>query len=349
MSQDSVMGIDVSSEFLDLHVLPQGRATRHTNDAEGIREVLQVAKDFDVGLIVMESTGGLERPLALECGIHQIPTAVMNPRQIRDFARSIGKLAKTDAIDAYSIARFAFTIRPDARPLPDPQAAHLKALLARRKQLIDMRAAESLRLKRALGPLHPSLRKHIQFLSQELNDLDREIDDLIKSNSLWKAKYDLLKDVPGIGSVCSFTLVGALPELGALNRKEIAALVGVAPLNRDSGVHRGRRIIWGGRANVRRALYMAAMSARKHNPPIKAFYEQLLAAGKPGKVALVACMRKLLTILNAMLRDNAPWNPLPKTSPPPRPQHSCWGGGGWHPLPGGNPGEFPPPQTRTFA
>ena len=308
------MGVDVSSGFLDLHVLPQDQAARHTNDAEGIGDVLQLAKDLNVTLIVMESTGGLERPLALECGIHQIPTAVMNPRQIRDFARSTGKLAKTDAIDAHVIARFAFALRP-ARPLPDPQAAHLKALLARRKQLIDMRASESLRIKRALEPLLPRLHKHIQFLSQELFDLDREIDDLINSNSLWKAKYHLLKDVPGIGSVSSFTLIGALPELGALNRRQIAALVGVAPLNRDSGVHRGRRTTWGGRANIRSALYMAAMSARKHNPPIKAFYEQLLAAGKPGKVALVACMRKLLTILNAMIRDLAPWNPLP--------QHSC--------------------------
>ena len=313
------MGVDVSSGFLDLHVLPQDQASRHTNDAEGIGEVLQLIKVFDVTLIVMESTGGLERPLALECGIHQIPTAVMNPRQIRDFARSTGKLAKTDAIDAHVIARFAFTLRPDARPLPDPQAAHLKAILARRKQLIDMKAAESLRVKRTLEPLLPNLHKHIQFLSQELFDLDTEIDVLINSNSLWKAKYNLLKDVPGIGSVSSFTLIGALPELGALNRRQIAALVGVAPLNRDSGVHRGRRTTWGGRANIRSALYMAAMSARKHNPPIKAFYEQLLSAGKPGKVALVACMRKLLTILNAMIRDNTPWNYLPKTPPPPLP------------------------------
>ena len=315
MSQDSVIGIDVSSQFLDLHVLPQDQAARHPNDAEGIRKVVQLAKDLNVTLIVMEATGGLERPLALECGLHKIPTAVMNPRQIRDFARSTGRLAKTDAIDAHSIARFAFTLRPDPRPLPDPQAAHLKALLARRRQLIDMKAAESLRLNRALDPLLPSLHKHIHFLSQELDDLDKEIDDLINSNSLWKGKLNLLMDVPGIGSVSSFTLVGALPELGSLNRKQIAALVGVAPLNRDSGTHRGRRSIWGGRANIRTALYMATMSARTHNPPIKAFYEQLLAAGKPGKVALVACMRKLLTFLNAMIRDNSPWNPLP--------QHSC--------------------------
>ena len=310
MSQDSVIGIDVSSQFLDLHVLPQGQAARHPNDAEGIREILQLAKDLNVTLIVMEATGGLERPLALQCGLHKIPTAVMNPRQIRDFARSTGRLAKTDAIDAHSIALFAFTLRPQPRPLPDPQAAHLKALLARRRQLIDMKAAESLRLNRALDPLLPSLHKHILFLSQELDDLDKEIDDLINSNSLWKAKLNLLMDVPGIGSVSSFTLVGSL------NRKQIAALVGVAPLNRDSGSHRGRRSIWGGRANIRTALYMATMSARTHNPPIKAFYEHLLAAGKPGKVALVACMRKLLTILNAMIRDNSPWNPLP--------QHSCY-------------------------
>ena len=241
------MGIDVSGKFLDLHVLPQNQAASLPNDPEGISEILQLAKDLNVTLIVMEATGGLERPLALECGLHKIPTAVMNPRRIRDFARSIGRLAKTDAIDAHSIARFAFTLRPDPRPLPDPQAAHLKALLARRKQLIDMRAAESLRLNRALDPLLPSLHKHIHFLSQELDDLDKEIDDLINSNSLWKGKLNLLMDVPGIGSVSSFTLVGALPELGSLNRKQIAALVGVAPLNRDSGTHRGRRSIWGGR------------------------------------------------------------------------------------------------------
>ena len=220
----------------------------------------------------------------------------------------------------HTIARFAFTLRPDARPLPDPQAAHLKALLARRKQLIDMRTAESLRLKRTLDPLLPSLHKHIQFLSQELDDLDREIDDLINSNILWKDKLLLLRNVPGVGPVSSFTLVGALPELGSLNRRQIAALVGVAPLNRDSGRHRGRRSIWGGRANIRSALYMATMSARVHNPPIKAFYEQLVAAGKPGKVALVASMRKLLTILNAMIRDGylleSPHPHLPNTPPP---------------------------------
>lgn len=319
MSQDTVMGIDVSSEFLDLHVLPQGRASRHSNDAEGIREVLQLAREFKVNLMVMEATGGLERPLALECGVYQIPTVVMNPRQIRDFARSTGKLAKTDAIDAHNIALFGFTLRPEVRALPDPEATHLKALLGRRKQLVDMKAAESLRLRRALGVLLPSLNKHIQHLSQELKELDTEIDDLINSNTLWKAKYALLKDVPGIGSVSSYILIGSLPELGSLNRREVAALVGVAPLNRDSGAHRGRRTAWGGRADIRNALYMAAMSARKHNPPIRAFYERLLAAGKPGKVALVACMRKLLTILNAMIRDNAPWNHLPKTSTPPLP------------------------------
>ena len=317
------MGIDVGGQFLDLYVLPQNQAARLPNDPQGIRDILQLAKDLNVSLIVMEATGGLEMPLALECGLHQLPTAVMNPRQIRDFARSTGRLAKTDAIDAHIIARFAFTLRPDARPLPDPQAAHLKALLARRKQLIDMRTAESLRLKRALDPLLPSLHKHIQFLSQELDDLDRKIDDLIDSNILWKDKLLLLRNVPGVGPVSSFTLVGALPELGSLNRRQIAALLGVAPLNRDSGRHRGRRSIWGGRANIRSALYMATMSARVHNPPIKAFYEQLVAAGKPGKVALVASMRKLLTMLNAMIRDGASWNHSSRTSPIPLPQHSC--------------------------
>ena len=279
MSQDTVVGVDVCGQFLDLHVLPQGLAARYANDPDGVSEAVRFAGELGAKLVAMEATGGLERALALECGLHQIPAVVINPRQIRDFARSTGRLAKTDALDAQIIARFAFTIRPEPRALADTEAEHLKALVGRRRQLVAMRTAETNRLKRAFEPIHPRLRRHIQFLGEELEDLDREIDDLIEGSRLWKGKVELLSDVPGMGHVSSVTLVSALPELGSLNRRQIAALVGVAPLNRDSGTHRGRRSVSGGRAHVRRTLYMAAMSARVHNPLIRSFYERLLRVG----------------------------------------------------------------------
>ena len=308
MSKDIVIGVDVSGKFLDIHILPEGQSGRFANVPSGIREMVGLAKELEVSLIVMESTGGLETALAAECGVAQIPTAVMNPRQIRDFARSIGRLAKTDAIDAEVIARYGSAVRPDARVLPDHQAQQLKALVARRQQLTDIRTAEYNRLKRAFAAVGQRIQKHIDFLTQELEDIDREIEELIRESPVWMEKARLLRDVPGIGSVSCLTLLGALPELGSLNRREIAALVGVAPLNRDSGAYRGRRSTWGGRSRVRRTLYMAALSARRHNPVIRAFYERLTEAGKPGKVALVACIRKLLTIVNAMLRDGTSWN-----------------------------------------
>ena len=322
MSQDTVIGVDVCGQFLDFHVLPQGLAARCTNDPEGIGEVVRLSEELDVKLVAMEATGGLERALALECGLNQIPVLVINPRQIRDFARSTGRLAKTDALDALMIAQYAFTLRPEPRPLADADAEHLKALVARRRQLISMRAAETNRLKRALEAVHPRLRRHIEYLGEELEDLDREIEDLIKANKLWKGKVDLLSNVPGLGHASCMTLVSALPELGSLNRRQIAALVGMAPLNRDSGGLRGKRSIWGGRSHVRRVLYMATMSAKVHNPHIKAFYERLVGAGKPGKVALVACMRKLLTMINAMLRDGTLWD-HPSHTDNHLPQHSC--------------------------
>lgn len=323
MSQDTVVGVDVCGQYLDVHVLPQGLSARHSNDPDGIGEVVRLAGKLNAKLVAMEATGGIERALVLECGLHQIPAVVINPRQIRDFARSTGRLAKTDVLDAQIIARFAFAIRPELRPLADTETEHLKALVARRRQLIAMRTAETNRLKRAFEPIHPRLHRHIQFLGEELKDLDREIDDLIEGSERWNAKMELLRNVPGMGQVTSFTLVSALPELGSLNRRQIAALVGVAPLNSDSGTHRGRRRVSGGRAHVRRTLYMAAMSARVHNPPIKTFYERLVRAGKPGKVAMVACMRKLLTTVNAMLRDGTSWRDLNHDANLPIPQHSC--------------------------
>ena len=323
MSTDVVMGVDVSGKFLDIHILPQSRAGRFANDPEGICEAIDVAKELDVGLIVMEATGGLEAALSVECGLHRIPVAVINPRQIRDFVRSIGRLAKTDALDAEVIARFAAAVKSEVRLLPDSELAQLKALVARRQQTIDMRTAESNGLKRALKAVHHRLERHIRYLTRELEDLDREIEDFIRESSSWAGKAEVLRDVPGIGAVSCMTLLGALPELGSLNRREIAALVGVAPLNWDSGAHRGNRRVWGGHANVRRALYMAAMSARVHNLLIRAFYERLVGSGKPAKVALVACMRKLLTMVNAMLRDGTSWNQLNHTSNLSLVQHSC--------------------------
>ena len=308
MSKQRIIGIDVSGKFLDIHILPEGQGRRFTNDASGISEVVELAGDQQVCLIVMESTGGLETALVAECGVARLPTVVMNPRQIRDFARSMGRLAKTDAIDAEVIARFGSALRPEPRILADEQSRELKALVTRRQQLTEMRSAETNRLRRAQPAVQERLRRHIEYLTQELEDIDREIEELIRESPIWSEKAELLRDVPGIRSVSCLTLVGALPELGRLNRQQIAALVGVAPLNRDSGAYRGRRSTWGGRSRVRQVLYMAALSARVHNPVIRAFYERLVAAGKPAKVALVACMRKLLTIVNAMLRDGTSWD-----------------------------------------
>ena len=309
MSGHTVIGIDVSDKVLDLHVLPDNRAHRFAHDAAGIAAVVALAQAQQVALVVMEATGGLEVPLAVACGLAQVPTAVVNPRQIRDFARALGRLAKTDALDAHVIAQFAATVRPTPRPLPDAQAQELKALVTRRQQLLEMRAAETNRLKRALLPVQRRLERHIAFLTQDVADLDQTIGARLHASPLWREQEQLLKDVPGIGPVACLTLLSELAELGTLTRRQIATLVGVAPLNRDSGAYRGRRSIGGGRARVRPVLYMAALSAKVHNPVLRAFYQRLIDAGKPKKVALVACMRKLLTIVNAMLRDRTAWQP----------------------------------------
>ena len=309
MSTDIVIGIDISGKFLDIHILPEGRPEQFANDALGIVELVELVKEKEASLVVMESTGGLEVALVAECALSGIPIVVMNPRQIRDFARSLGRLAKTDAIDAEVIARFGAAVRPEPRALADEQARSLKALVARRRQVRDMIVAERNRLMRARRLVGERIARHIEFLKQELSDIDGDIETAIKESPLWREKAERLRGVPGIGTVSCVTLVSELPELGKFSARQIAALVGVAPMNRDSGSYRGRRSIWGGRAGVRRTLYMAALSARRHNPVIREFYERLAAAGKPGKVALVACMRKLLTILNAMMRDGTSWKP----------------------------------------
>lgn len=259
-------------------------------------------------LIVLEATGGFEVTVAAALAAARLPLAVVNPRQIRDFARAVGRLAKTDALDAAVIALFAERIRPQARPLPDDAGRALAELLARRRQLLAMLTAEGNRQRQARDArLRRRIDDHCAWLRKELAALDGDTDQAVRNSPIWRENEDLLKSVPGIGPITARTLLAGLPELGRLSRREIAALVGVAPLNRDSGTLRGRRTIWGGRQTVRCALYMATLAATRFNPPIRAFWHRLRNAGKPGKVALVACMRKLLTILNALLRDRKPW------------------------------------------
>jgi transposase len=258
-------------------------------------------------LVVLEASGGLEMPLAVRLEAAGLPLAVANPKRVRDFARSAGRLAKTDRLDALAIAHYAEAIRPPVRPLRTPQQAELKALVSRRRQLVEMLTAEKNR-RTSVGPrVAADLQRHVAWLQDELRRLDGEIRVMQEDNPQWKAQAALLRSVPGVGPVCAATLLAELPELGQRNRKQIASLVGVAPLNRDSGHYRGKRRVFGGRAAVRRVLYMAALVATRSNPVVQAFYQHLLAQGKEKKVALTACMRKLLVILNAMLHNHSPW------------------------------------------
>ena len=303
------VGIDISKANLDIGIHPSGEAWRETNTVEGIELVLKKVKPMRPSLIVVEATGGYEAEIATALALAGLPVAVVNPRQIRDFARSTGKLAKTDRLDASVLARFAQAVRPEARYLPDPQARELQALVNRRKQLIEMLVSEKNRLSTAHARIKPSIQKVIDFLTQELDQLNCDIHDKIRQSDVWREKDDLLQSVPGVGKVLSTVLLADLPELGQLNRKQIAALAGLAPYNCDSGLMKGKRTIWGGRAPVRNALYMAALSASRCNPVISRFYERLSKEGKVFKVAITACMRKLLTILNAMIRSMEAWQP----------------------------------------
>lgn len=303
------VGIDVSKEKLDVAFSSAGEVLTLPYTEAGLRELLERLGAVDVELAVLEATGGLERMLTATLATHAIPLAVVNPRQVRDFARATGELAKTDRLDARMIALFGERIRPEARPLPDEATEALDDLVTRRRQLIEMLTAETNRLGTARGRARKNIQGHIRWLERALGEVDDELDETISRSPLWRARENLLRSVPGIGPVASRTLLAELPELGRLSRREIAKLVGVAPLARDSGKRRGRRSIWGGRASVRSALYMATLTAARHNPTIRAFYERLLARGKAKKVALVACMRKLLTILNAMVKQSTHWNP----------------------------------------
>lgn len=303
------VGIDVSKDNLDIAVRPIGEHWSRPNDETGIGEVVRRLRELGPALVVLEATGDLEMPLAASLAAARLHLAVVNPRQVRDFAKATGKLAKTDSLDASMLALFAERVRPTPRPLPDAQSRKLNALVARRRQVVEMLTAEKNRLGTALPQVRPGLMAHIAWLERELEELDEELRRTLRESPLWQEKEDLLRGVPGVGPILTLTLLAELPELGTLNRKQIAALVGVAPFNCDSGTLRGKRMVWGGRATVRAALYMATMAAIRCNQAIKAFYLRLCQAGKPKKVALTACMRKLLTILNAMLKHNTLWQP----------------------------------------
>jgi transposase len=307
-TEKAYVGIDVSKETLDMAVHASEQRWRFANTDNGITEALACLEELSPALVVLEATGGMEYPLAAALAVANIPVAVVNPRHVRDFARATGRLAKTDSIDAKVLAHFASAVHPTPRPLPDTQGQELKAILTRRRQLIEMLTAERNRLYSAHSKaVKAHIRAHIAWLEKEMIQINDDLGHSIRETPVWQEKDDLLKSVPGVGPVLSTTLLADLPELGALNRRRIAALVGVAPFNYDSGHLRGKRAIWGGRAVVRSALYMSTLVATRYNPVIRGFYQHLLAAGKPKKVALTACMRKLLTILNAMLKHQTPW------------------------------------------
>jgi transposase len=306
------VGIDVSKDRLDLACRPIGESWSLSNNEQGLRELSQRLAQLAPALIVLEATGGLEVPLVATLLEADLPTVVVNPRQVRDFAKATGQLAKTDAIDAGILAHFAEAVRPEARPFPDEATRELDALVTRRRQLIEMLTAERNRqLRTATRRVRRDIQRHIHWLERQLAELESDLDDFVKSSPAWREKEDLLRGIKGVGPVLSTTLLGELPELGRLDRKGIAKLVGVAPLNHDSGQFRGKRKIWGGRASVRASLYMATLVASRYNPTIRDVYQRLLAAGKPKKLALTACMRKFLTILNAAVREGEFRSDLP--------------------------------------
>lgn len=309
MTPEHFVGIDVSRDKLDLGIRPVGEKWQVANTAAGIAAVLPQLLALKPTLIVLEATGGLELPVVAALGSAGLPVIAVNPRQVRDFAKAVGKLAKTDAIDAQVLAHFADAVRPAVRPLTDAATQALSALVTRRRQLVEMLTAEENRRKTAPPAIRGDIQDHIAWLRKRLKDLDKELSQATRTSSLWREQEDLLRSVPGVGPVVSVTLLADLPELGTLGRKQIAALVGLAPLNRDSGTMRGKRTIWGGRATVRAALYMAALVGSRYNPVLRALYARLVAAGKTRKVALTACMHKLLTILNAMLKQRTTWAP----------------------------------------
>lgn len=303
-----VVGIDVAKDLLEI-ATSAGERWQESNDPQGQEALRDRLQDTQAELIVLEATGGYEVAVVAVLAQAGLPAVVVNPRQVRQFARSLGRLAKTDAIDAEVLVQFGVHVAPEVRPLPDEQTQLLEALLTRRRQLLGMIQAERNRLLLAVGPVRTDLKQHIAFLVRRLKDIDRDLEGRLRASPLWREREKLLKAVPGVGRQMLLTVCASLPELGRVPARQLAALVGVAPYNCDSGTLRGQRHCWGGRAHVRQVLYMAALAATRCNPVIRPHYERLVAAGKPKKVALVACMRRLLVILNAMARDGTPWNP----------------------------------------
>jgi transposase len=305
------VGLDIAKDHIEVRVRPTADRWQADQTDSGIEALVARLVALTPALVVVESTGGYETAVVTALAVAQVPIAVVNPRQVRDFAKALGRLAKTDTIDAGVLALFAERVRPEVRWLPDEAHQELVARVTRRRQWLDMLTAERNRLATARRSVRPSVQQHVRWLERRIHDADADLTTTIRQSPLWRATDDLLRSVPGIGPITSSLLIALLPELGALSRREIASLVGVAPLNQDSGQHRGRRIVWGGRASVRAPLYMATLVATRHNPVIRTFYHRLRAVGKPPLVAIVAAMRKLLTILNAMVRHQQPWQPVP--------------------------------------
>ncbi len=303
------VGIDVSQARLDIAVRPVEPPWSVRNDESGIGEVVDRLRSVRPTLIVLEATGGLEVPVVGALAAAELPVVVMNPRQVRDFAKATGELAKTDAIDAGILARFGEAVRPEIRPFKDPQTRALAALLARRRQLVEMLTAEKNRLHRAPQQVGKDIQAHIRWLDKRLETLNLALHEALKQSPVWRIQDKIVRSVPGVGPILSLTLMADLPELGTLNRWEVAALAGVAPFNRDSGRFRGRRAVWGGRAEIRAVLYMSTLAAVRCNPAIGTFYRRLTGGGKKHKVALTACMRKLLVMLNTMVKNQTHWNP----------------------------------------
>jgi len=304
------IGIDVSKDKLDVAVRPTGISMTFSNNEDGMSFLVNFVRSLSPSLIVLEASGGLETASVGALAIESLPVVVINPRQIRDFAKATGKLAKTDAIDACTIARFAELIQPEVRPLKDEEAQKLTAFNTRRRQVVEMITAEKNRLSSAPIWTQKDIKAHITWLEKCLKKVNNDLSNFLKKSPVWKEKNDILRSAPGVGPVTSTTLLSNLPELGTLDRKKIAALVGVAPLNRDSGLFRGKRNTWGGRRSIRSVLYMSAVTAIRCNPVIKKFYQRLCEAGKPYKVAITACMRKLLIILNTMVKNRTPWSAM---------------------------------------
>ena len=307
METNVFVGVDVSKDSLDVAIGAQKDIITFANDQKGVDSLVKKIRRIDAQLTVFESTGGYELLAASSLAEVGLAVVIVNPRQVRNFAKATGILAKTDAIDARVIAHFAEAVKPEVRPLKDRQTSELTALVTRRRQIIEMIVAEKNRLKLANKRNKKDIKDHIQWLEKRLDKIETDIGKMIQSSPIWRCKDDILRSVPGIGPITSATLICDLPELGVLSPKKIAMLAGLAPLNCDSGKYKGRRRIWGGRGSVRSILYMATLAAIRCNPAIKGFYQRLIAAGKCHKVAATACMRKLLIIANAMLRDQTLW------------------------------------------